>query len=233
MFRIVITGRYRTKLEVLLHELLNFDSSILKESYICLSLLSKILIYYNYPETMNSESKLEKYADIDIFVANQRGNFIHLMIIVESILEDIIKHHYCKEAVRDEFVFSVLTKENFSFNMKYQLVCFILKNHFGDFYKVNSDLLKELDVLIIDRNHFAHRKFFSANPENDVNKEGKYSLEHYKTENHKTVIKPIEFTLDSYQKKLKQISSITHKLLEVYSLLGVKDSDIVKYHDKD
>ncbi len=178
---------------------------------------------------MNEQAKMDKHSDIDLFVSIKRGGFIHLMIIIESMLEDIIKHHYCKENVRDEFVFSVLTKENFGFKFKYELVCFILQNHYNEFYEKNNLLMKNLDILISDRNHFAHRKFFSANPENDKT-DGAFYLEHYKTEGNKTIINPIKFNTEIYNGKLKQISEITYKLIELYKLMGINDSEIVKYY---
>ena len=181
---------------------------------------------------MKKEDELEKYADIDLFVANKRGGFIHLMIYIESMFEDIIKHHYCKENVRDEFMFSVLTKENFGFSTKYQLVCFILKNHYADFYKKNLKIITGLATLIEDRNNFAHRKFFSANPDNDINQTSSFNFEHYKTSKHKTIIDKTAYNNEIYNNKLKQISLTTHKLIEVYKLIGITDSEILKYLKK-
>ena len=111
----------------------------------------------------------------DIKCAAYRGKVIHYMINIETTTESIIQVYYFgiprKDSSRDrlnefmrkqqEFVSSVISKDRFSFMFKFEILTFILKNHYKDFLKEHDYFLKTFEELINFRNKFAHYNYIN------------------------------------------------------------------------
>lgn len=116
-----------------------------------------------------TEEEIQRYLNADRNAALYRGNFIHLMVAIESILEDIILNHFLKNAddnTYNEFKHAVLSKESFGFKFKFSTVAFIIKNHHKEVIENYPEFINTLEQYIDLRNVFAHRKFHSMSENN-------------------------------------------------------------------
>ncbi len=161
-----------------------------------------------------------KIPKIDTQVANSRGQIIHLMILLETEIEECIALYFCgkSKVKRKEFIHSVLCKESFNSNTKYGLLSFIIKQSFPDFLNTHPSYIQDIEELNIFRNHCAHRKFHGS-MQNDAEN---LFFEYYKTERNKIRVEKIAASNKVFYQKAK-------KVLDVHSITVLLFNEISKY----
>ena len=102
------------------------------------------------------------------FVAEYRGQIIHIMVQNECYIDDILAKHYCGQNFerRKEFIHTILSK-SFDLMRKKELLIIMLENKYPKFLEKHKATKKEIGFkkfftnLIELRNICAHRRYIT------------------------------------------------------------------------
>jgi hypothetical protein len=156
-----------------------------------------------------------KVTEIFERTSKYRGDIINEAINTETYIEFIVSYHFTngdKKKAR-ELRHTLLSTHMFSANTKKNMFLFILKNYYPKIKIDGSDL----DRIMKIRNQMAHGKyvFIENNLVDQVLKfDGETVLLHeWKTEDNKTVSRPIKLTQKSIEVELTHINKVNTKLI--------------------
>ncbi len=134
-------------------------------------------------EYASIKEKELKFTNEDLKCAEYRGKIIHCMTNIEYLTEQIIVRYFFHKSPKSglEFMYAILSKENFSLSAKFKAFKFIM-DIFPDYMNKHKYIKPLYEELIELRNIYAHRRHFN----------GTMTLLHNTTENNKMVIKQTE-----------------------------------------
>lgn len=162
----------------------------------------------------------EKYFELVQRSIYYRGQILHLMTVLEAMINTYIVNHFCPsdESLRKDMQLLFLGDERITLNNKAQIFLFLVNSYnksWGDSfisnrmpekgkksYKLSSDLM----YLIEQRNIFAHRILDHSDNLNYIQDKRDNSIRLVALKNE---IKPLDYTEDDFLTLSKMIADMT------------------------
>lgn len=172
---------------------------------------------HEFAEYVISEEQYQKEKKnqrrIDTLLSKYRGRILNEVTKMEAQIESTIAGYFTgfDSTKTTQLMFGLFSQENFSSNVKRQLLWFIV-NQFPEVYKHNKKLDDKLQGIISFRNKLAHGKVPFLN---DVRVfDGKnITIYSWSTESNKTKPKPFPINNEVIKKKVKEIRDMTDRIV--------------------
>lgn len=150
-----------------------------------------------------------------------RGSIIDKAVGIESKIDTLLATYFCADERRSiEFAFALLSRENITFNTKFEVLQFVLINNFPNFIKKYPKLKKDIPHIIRIRNIVAHQKYFPTDEMVNNHETVDITFENWKTKDNKAIVKPFPLTQEELTKYEKAITDTETALFELRSKMG-------------